>query len=143
MITLNEFNALSKEEAFEKLEKCCVSTKWISEMVRSRPFSSEQHLVNEATSIWFNKCAIEDFKEAFTGHPKIGNVETLKKKFAQTLEWAENEQAKVTETTIETINALAEANKQYETKFGYIFIVSASGKSAEETTRYFKFKIAS
>lgn len=132
MITLNQLNSLSEEEAFKQLEQCCVSTKWTSRMVESRPFKSEQELINTAASIWYSKCDIEDFKEAFTGHPKIGNVESLKAKFAHTATWAGNEQAKVEEASIETIEALAKANTLYEEKFGYIFIVSASGKTAEE-----------
>lgn len=132
MITLDQLNSLSKEDAFAQLETCCVSKTWITKMVDSRPFSSEEILVKKAASIWYNDCSSDDFKEAFTGHPKIGDINSLKEKFAHTADWAKNEQAQVTEANIETIEALAKANKQYEDKFGYIFIVSASGKSAEE-----------
>ncbi|MCB0444065.1 MAG: 2-oxo-4-hydroxy-4-carboxy-5-ureidoimidazoline decarboxylase [Gelidibacter sp.] len=131
-MTLNQLNSLSEQEAFAQLETCCVSKTWISKMVGSRPFSSEEILIKKAASIWYNLCNIEDFKEAFTGHPKIGAVESLQQKFAHTKDWANNEQAKVAEATMETIEALAKANQQYEDKFGYIFIVSASGKSADE-----------
>ncbi|MEH6535105.1 MAG: 2-oxo-4-hydroxy-4-carboxy-5-ureidoimidazoline decarboxylase [Psychroserpens sp.] len=132
MITLNQLNSFSDQEAFSKLEQCCVSNTWINKMVQSRPFSSENEMIKTAASIWYNDCTIEDFKDAFTGHPKIGNVDSLKEKFAHTAEWAGNEQSKVTEANIETIEALAKANEFYEDKFGYIFIVSASGKSAKE-----------
>ncbi|MEZ4792587.1 MAG: 2-oxo-4-hydroxy-4-carboxy-5-ureidoimidazoline decarboxylase [Gelidibacter sp.] len=131
-MTFKEFNNLSKEEANQSLGKCCVSTKWISKMVESRPFNSENDLIQKAASIWYEECSVEDFKEAFTGHPKIGDVASLKEKFAHTKDWANNEQSKVAEATMETINALAKANSAYEDKFGYIFIVSASGKSADE-----------
>jgi len=131
-MTFKEFNNLSKEDAFSALEKCCVSKSWISKMIESRPFSSENNLIKKAASIWYNDCLIEDFKEAFTGHPKIGNIESLKEKFANTKNWANNEQSKVAEANMETIEALAKANALYEDKFSYIFIVSASGKSAEE-----------
>nr|WP_321232108.1 2-oxo-4-hydroxy-4-carboxy-5-ureidoimidazoline decarboxylase [uncultured Psychroserpens sp.] len=132
MITLNELNSTSELEAFSKLEQCCVSKTWINKLVQSRPFSSENELIKTAASIWYNDCTVEDFKEAFTGHPKIGNVDSLKEKFAHTAEWAGNEQSKVADANMETIEALAKANELYEDKFGYIFIVSASGKSAEE-----------
>ncbi len=132
MITLSQFNSLSKEEAFQKLEQCCVSKTWVNKVLKSRPFSSEDELVKTAASVWYNDCSAADFKEAFTGHPKIGDVNSLKEKFAHTAEWAGNEQSKVAEANMNTIEALAEANKLYEDKFGYIFIVSASGKSAEE-----------
>ncbi len=132
MITLSQLNSLSEQEAFTQLEQCCVSKTWVNQMLTSRPFSSENELIKKAASIWYNDCSVEDFKEAFTGHPKIGNVESLKEKFAHTAEWAGNEQSKVTGANKETIEALAKANELYEDKFGYIFIVSASGKSAEE-----------
>ena len=132
MITLSQLNSLSEQEAFTQLEQCCVSKTWVNQMLTSRPFSSENELIKKAASIWYNDCSVEDFQEAFTGHPKIGNVESLKEKFAHTAEWAGNEQSKVTGANKETIEALAKANELYEDKFGYIFIVSASGKSAEE-----------
>lgn len=131
-MTFKEFNNLSKEETFSALEKCCVSSIWISKMVESRPFSSENDLIQKAATIWYNDCSTDDFKEAFTGHPKIGNVDSLREKFAGTKDWANNEQSKMADADLETIKALAQANTDYENKFGYIFIVSASGKSAEE-----------
>jgi len=132
MITLENLNALSKADAFTKFEQCCVSKNWANAMVSNRPFPNENDLILKAASIWFNDCTYDDFKEAFTGHPKIGDVESLKEKFANTKEWARGEQAKMSEASNTTIEALAKSNTDYETKFGYIFIVSASGKSAEE-----------
>ncbi|WP_298900495.1 2-oxo-4-hydroxy-4-carboxy-5-ureidoimidazoline decarboxylase [uncultured Psychroserpens sp.] len=132
MITLNQLNSLSDQEAFSKLEQCCVSKTWVNKMLQSRPFSSENELIETAASIWYNHCSIDDFKEAFTGHPKIGNIDSLKEKFAHTSAWAGNEQSKVSEASLDVIEALAKANEDYENKYGYIFIVSASGKSAEE-----------
>lgn len=132
MITLNQLNSLSERDAFAQLEQCCVSKTWISKMIESRPFSSQEDLIHKAASIWYNDCSTEDFKQAFTGHPKIGNIESLKEKFASTKDWANNEQAKVADADMETIEILAKANSQYAARFGYIFIVSASGKSANE-----------
>ncbi len=93
---------------------------------------SLDELVKRAASVWYNECTSDDFKDAFTGHPKIGDVSSLIEKFAHTTDWAENEQEKVNDANYETIEALAKANTAYEEKFRYIFIVSASGKSAEE-----------
>ncbi len=132
MITLSELNRVSEQVAFEKLEQCCASKTWINKVIESRPFSTEEELINKAATVWFNECAINDYLEAFTGHPKIGDVNSLKEKFAHTAKWAKNEQSKVEEANTATIEALAKANKEYEEKFGYIFIVSASGKSAED-----------
>lgn len=131
-MTFKEFNNLPQEEANQALEKCCVSTKWISKTLDARPFTSENELIQKTASIWYDECSVDDFKEAFTGHPKIGDVASLKEKFAHTKDWANNEQSKVSEANMDTINSLAKANTAYEDKFGYIFIVSASGKSADE-----------
>jgi 5-hydroxyisourate hydrolase/2-oxo-4-hydroxy-4-carboxy-5-ureidoimidazoline decarboxylase len=132
MISLNQLNTISEEEVITHLEKCCVSKTWISKMINNRPFSSENDLITKASSVWYNECSIEDFKEAFTGHPKIGDIKSLNDKFANTEDWANNEQSKIADATDSTIVTLAEANSQYEDKFGYIFIISASGKSAME-----------
>lgn len=88
-------------------------------------------LLEDAEEQWFN-CSEHDWKEAFARHPKIGDTESLKKKFADTARWASNEQSGTSEASAETIKALAEGNKQYEQKFGYIFIVYATGKSTDE-----------
>jgi len=132
MITLENLNALSKADAFTKFEQCCVSKNWVNVMVVNRPFANEDELIKKAAAIWFNDCSEDDFKEAFTGHPKIGDVKSLKEKFANAKEWASGEQSKMSEANNTTILALSEANTAYENKFGYIFIVSASGKSANE-----------
>lgn len=88
-------------------------------------------LLEDAEEMWY-ACSKDDWKEAFAHHPKIGDVESLTKKFASTAEWASGEQSGVNIAAKETIEALAEGNRLYEEKFGYIFIVCATGKSAEE-----------
>ncbi len=88
-------------------------------------------LLEDAEEQWF-LCSEADWKEAFAHHPKIGDVESLKKKFASTAQWASGEQSGVNNASAQTMEALAEGNKKYEEKFGYIFIVCATGKSAEE-----------
>jgi len=88
-------------------------------------------LLEDAEEEW-NKCSEDDWKEAFSHHPKIGDVESLAKKFASTSELAAGEQSAVNVASKETIEALAEGNRLYEEKFGYIFIVCATGRSAEE-----------
>ena len=88
-------------------------------------------LLEDAESQWW-LCNEDDWKEAFTHHPKIGDLDSLKKKFADTAAWASGEQSGVNTATDEIINALAAGNRLYEEKFGYIFIVCATGKSAAE-----------
>lgn len=92
-------------------------------------------LLEDAEEIWF-ELSTDDWKEAFSHHPKIGDVDSLKKKFDAvdlvTTGWASGEQSGVNTASPQLLEALAEGNRQYEEKFGYIFIVCATGKSAEE-----------
>jgi len=80
----------------------------------------------------WNKLTPGDWKEAFSHHPKIGDIKSLRQKFASTAQWAEGEQSGVAQTSERVLRELAEGNNLYEAKFGYIFIVCATGKGAEE-----------
>ena len=125
-MTLSTYNNLDKEKAAQHLMDCCGSTLWVSAMMRSFPFASEKQLVDLSTKIWYYECSESDWRESFTHHPKIGDVKSLTEKFAG------KEQAGVAIATQETIASLAQANTDYENKFGFIFIVCATGKSASE-----------
>jgi len=130
-MTLHELNTLSQPQLKEELLKCCGSSTWAKMMMAYFPADDLVELLEDAEEMWY-ACSKEDWKEAFTHHPKIGDVESLTKKVASTAEWASGEQSGVNVASQETIKALAEGNRLYEEKFGYIFIVCATGKSAEE-----------
>ena len=104
------------------------------------PADTIEDLLDEAEEIW-SECSEDDWKEAFTHHPKIGDVESLKIKFATTAGWASAEQNGIKEASLQTIQALAEGNRMYEEKFGYIFIVCATGKSAEEMLAFLQARL--
>ncbi len=125
-MNLLAFNTLAEEAARKELFACCGSEKWASAMMRHFPFASEKQLVDLSAKIWYDECTEADWRESFTHHPKIGDVQSLTEKFAG------KEQAGVAVATSETIEALAKANTDYENKFGFIFIVCATGKSATE-----------
>jgi 5-hydroxyisourate hydrolase/2-oxo-4-hydroxy-4-carboxy-5-ureidoimidazoline decarboxylase len=125
-MTLSAFNNLDKEIAAKHLFDSCGSVRWVAEMMQYFPFGSEKELVDHATKIWYETCQEEDWRESFLHHPKIGDVKSLTEKFAG------KEQAGVAVATEETIASLAKANMDYENKFGFIFIVCATGKSASE-----------
>jgi 5-hydroxyisourate hydrolase/2-oxo-4-hydroxy-4-carboxy-5-ureidoimidazoline decarboxylase len=129
-MNFKEFNKLSKEELFKALEKCCVSKKWIDKVIEKLPFSTTNEFIQNVASIWYNECSETDWKEAFKGHPKIGDIASLKEKFANTKNWASNEQVEVANADEAILKEIAKVNDEYFNKFGYIFIVSASGKSA-------------
>jgi 2-oxo-4-hydroxy-4-carboxy-5-ureidoimidazoline decarboxylase len=131
-MTLDELNNLPPAARAEELRKCCGSSAWVAGMNEVFPVSDEETLMDHANTIW-NGLAEDDWKEAFTHHPKIGgNVAALREKFASTSVWAEGEQAGVRDTTEEVLQALSDGNVRYEQKFGYIFIVFATGKTAEQ-----------
>ncbi len=131
-MTLDELNHLPAPALAEALSKCCGSTVWVESMVARFPVFDVKTLMDEAKTQW-NSLVEADWREAFTHHPKIGDdVEALRAKFASTSTWAEGEQASVSQATQATLEALAAGNDEYERKFGYIFIVCATGKSAEE-----------
>lgn len=124
--------ALNEPELEALLFRCCASTRWVSRMLRLRPFASEVQLMGEASDIFWH-LGDSDWLEAFSHHPRIGeDVEALRQKFSSTASWASGEQAGVQGASEETLQALAEGNRAYEERFGFIFIVCASGLSAAE-----------
>jgi 5-hydroxyisourate hydrolase/2-oxo-4-hydroxy-4-carboxy-5-ureidoimidazoline decarboxylase len=125
-MNLTAFNSLDKESARKELFSCCGSNQWADRMMKDFPFASEKQLVDLSSKIWYDECTEADWRESFTHHPKIGDVKSLTEKFAG------KEQAGVAVATQETIQHLAKANSDYETKNGFIFIVCATGKSATE-----------
>jgi 2-oxo-4-hydroxy-4-carboxy-5-ureidoimidazoline decarboxylase len=100
-------------------------------MMAARPFASRTGLF-EAAEAAFGELGPEDWREAFAHHPKIGDKEALRARFADTRQWAEGEQAGAAAASEETLAALARENQAYEARFGYIFIVCATGKTAGE-----------
>jgi len=129
-MTLHELNILSKDKLKEELFKCCGSLTWVNRMLPFFPAEDLVELLEDAEEQWYN-CNDEDWREAFAHHPKIGDMESLKKKFSTTA-WESNEQGTIRTASEQTLRALTDGNKKYEDKFGYIFIVCATGRSAEE-----------
>jgi len=100
-------------------------------MMARRPFGSADALQTAARDVWA-ALTPDDWREAFRHHPRIGDRASLRAKFAATRHLAEREQSGVDGAPDDVIDALAEANRAYEARFGYIFIVCATGKSASE-----------
>ncbi|MEO6523656.1 MAG: 2-oxo-4-hydroxy-4-carboxy-5-ureidoimidazoline decarboxylase [Mucilaginibacter sp.] len=130
-MTIAEFNLLSETEKYDALFKCCGSTSWANLMLTVFPVDSLADILIAADEKWA-QCDEEDYLEAFTHHPKIGDKDSLKERFAATATWASNEQSGVNTASADVIDALAKGNRDYEDKFGYIFIVCATGKPASE-----------
>lgn len=139
-MTLDELNNLTDEEAINRLLLCCGSHRWAREMVEQRPFQSKNQLMELAETIWDN-LSKEDWLEAFSHHPKIGDLDSLRKKYATTRTWAESEQSGTKKASDETLHKLKHLNEEYEEKYGYIFIVCATGKSADEMLQILEGRI--
>jgi 2-oxo-4-hydroxy-4-carboxy-5-ureidoimidazoline decarboxylase len=130
-MTLPEFNALPEAAARAELLRCCGAAAWADGMLRRRPFADRAAALAAADAAWAETGA-EGRREAFAHHPRIGGRDALRAKFAATRAWALGGQASVAAADEATLDALEKGNADYEAKFGRIFIVCATGKSAAE-----------
>jgi len=120
---MTDFDELPRTEARDLFRECCGSSRWVSAMIERRPFGSREEVLESADEIW-KSLDPSDWLEAFARHPRIG--EQTKNSVAA------REQSGV-KTADDAIRAqLAQINRDYEQRFGYIYIVCATGKSAEE-----------
>jgi len=138
-MTISEFDHLGLEEKKALLLQCCGSTSWVEKMIRMPPAEDLIDLFEDAEECWY-QCSPEDWKEAFTHHPKIGDLESLKQKFAAD-RFAGGEQSSVSGAAVQTLQDLAEANREYEKRFGYIFIIFASGRSATDILEELRMRL--
>ena len=110
---------------------CCGSHRWAQKMAEVRPFADVSALLHCAEEIWQN-LETQDWLEAFGAHPKIGAKKAVPQATAQSAEWSKGEQSAINTATNSVLTELEESNNLYEKKFGFIFIVCATGKSAAE-----------
>ncbi len=127
-MTLAEFNALPSALAESLLIDCCGSARWAARVNSRRPFANAEVLLKAADSIWWNLDRT-DWLEAFSHHPQIGDKPASGSESAR--QWAEGEQTGARAASDEVKARLARANRAYFEKFGYIYIVCATGKTAE------------
>ena len=130
-MNLETFNGLDQSIKKEELIKCCGSIAWVNKMLSEFPFHDTIDFLIRAEENW-TSLSKNDWLEAFEHHPKIGDLNSLKEKYASSKDWAKGEQSDVNSADEKVLNKLAEGNLAYEEKFGYIFIVCATGKTAEE-----------
>lgn len=130
-MNLIQLNGFTVEQANHAFMQCCTSSTWVNAMVQARPFTDKQSIAKQADLAW-QELEEADYLEAFEGHPKIGDVSSLRAKYANTKELAGNEQGLVKEASDDVLEVLSQGNTDYEEKFGFIFIVCATGKSAKE-----------
>ena len=118
-------------EARELLRTCCAAPRWIDRMLERRPFGTREAALRHARDEWF-ALSPEEWIEAFQHHPRIGDRDALRRKFAATRSLSEREQSGVSGASEQVLDALVAGNRQYEARFGYLFIICATGKSAQE-----------
>lgn len=124
-------NSLSADEAAREFLQCCGSKRWARQMADARPYENLAEVVARANEIW-QSLDRDDWLEAFRSHPKIGEKKTAETVSAQARQWSGQEQSGVNTASTETTNALATLNHAYEQKFGFIFIICATGKTSDE-----------
>lgn len=137
---LNQLNFANEKVAFEQLLRCCGASKWALRVMAARPFADESALF-AAGEREFDRLNEIDWLEAFSHHPQLGDLESLKRKFAATSGWASGEQAGTAVASEAVLGEMARANLEYERKFGFIFILCATGKSAAEMLTELRIRI--
>ncbi len=132
MSAIDLLRAATQDEAVEVLLRCCGSNVWARQVAAAGPFATMDVLLSTAEEVW-SRAEAQDVLEALAHHPQIGeDLDALRRKFASTAGWARGEQAGVAAADEATLTALREGNKRYREKFGYTFVVCATGKSAAE-----------
>lgn len=129
-MTLNELNHLDDNAAYDWFETTCAAERWVNAMVTARPFATVDAVCRQAAEIW-QSLADADYREAFEAHPMIGDVNSLRAKFANTKHTAASEQQGTAVASDETLQALHRLNNEYLNKHGFIFIICATGLSAD------------
>lgn len=121
-MTLDELNAMPAAKAQQELLRCCGSTRWAAAVAARRPFRSREQLYRAADEVWSTLDG-GDWLEAFAHHPRIGE---------RAAGWAKDEQAGARRASDQTLKTLADRNHEYERRFHHVFLVCATGRSAEE-----------
>jgi OHCU decarboxylase len=129
-LTLNELNALPMSEAERELLACCGSRAWAREVAAGRPYVDLETLLATADRVW-SRLAPDEWLEAFAKHPRIGEPAAATAA-ATERRWSEGEQSRARESAPSVLAELASASAEYEDRFGHVFLVCATGKSADE-----------
>jgi len=140
-VTLDRLNALPAAEAEAELLACCGSRRWARETAARRPFADAGALLAAADELWWS-LAPDDWHEAFRAHPRIGERKAAPAQTARAAGWSAQEQSAAASAAAEVAEALAEGNRAYEARFGHIYIVCATGKTAEEMLATLRARLA-
>ncbi|XP_042388940.1 uric acid degradation bifunctional protein TTL-like isoform X2 [Zingiber officinale] len=111
----------------EDVLRCCGSKRFAKELASASPFSDLHHAIQSARGIWFNKIDVAGWLEAFAAHPPIGSISP------SVSQWSKEEQsAAIATATDTTLQELVDWNIRYQEKFGFVFLICASGRGTPE-----------
>ena len=139
---LAAWNAAGEAEAMNAMMACCGARRWAAQMVSLRPIAGVEQLSEAADRVWATMQE-PDWLEAFACHPRIGERKTAAHAEAQSAAWSRAEQAQTSAASDDVVAELAEGNRLYEERFGFTYIVCATGKSAGEMLAILKRRLQS
>jgi OHCU decarboxylase len=133
---LERLNGLATAVAHAELLACCGASRWAQEMVARRPFANSAELFAAADDIW-RGLDRDDWLEAFARHPQIGEKPAERQIESATghrlsSDWSREEQSGIQKNSADVAAQLAAGNRAYRQRFGYIYLVCATGKTAPE-----------
>lgn len=126
-----DFDELPAAEAAEPMRACCGAARWAAEMVARRPFHTVGAVLVEADDVW-RSLEPADWLEAFAHHPRVGERVGDVAQNARGAAWSAGEQSGVRDAGDELRARLAAANREYEERFGHIYLVCATGLTADD-----------
>jgi len=129
MSLLAEWNLLAVDEAIPPVLACCGSRAFAERIVAARPYAELDELLRKADEVWWS-LGEADWLESFACHPRIG--ESRANGPRQFSAWSQEEQSKAKAATTAVLDVIADKNREYESRHGFIYIVCASGRSADE-----------
>jgi OHCU decarboxylase len=138
---LDRLNSLPPADAQRELLACCGSRRWAGRVAAARPFPDAAALLDRADAVW-GELDEADWREAFRAHPRIGEREAEAGQTGRERAWSAGEQAGMDTAAEATRRALAEGNRAYEERFGFIYIVCATGRTADELLALLRERLA-
>lgn len=145
---LTAWNEAEKDKAHYAMITCCGAPRWAAEMVERRPIASAGELCAVADQVW-SAMGEADWLTAFACHPRIGErAEAQKPAHAiaqaskRSAAWSTQEQSGTANASAVTLDELTQLNLRYEQRFGFTYIVCATGKSAAEMLEILKSRVS-
>ena len=140
-LSVHELDELPAAEAGGLLATCCGARAWVDRMLKRRPFGDVEGLLRAADEVWWS-LGPSDWREAFAHHPRIGERAAAAVQDERARAWSAGEQRGVAAAGADARAAIADGNREYERRFGHIYLVSAAGKSAGELLEILRSRLA-